>query len=387
MTKVKQKLPRANDSKQIEISNLKKEISQLNKEKDNLSKELKNLKEISAYSDNSPKINRSTVRNIFVFSSLVLLIVSFIVLVFAQEGVKWQTLLVSIAITIIALLCGITSRYNYFSKWWSDWSHGLSTEMIGALITSIIFGSIILSAQNEYTQQLILRERKTVLMRLMASNNNNIALQAVEELWVLGGRTDGTLQDAWLPFANLKGASLFMTDLQRADLSYAILEEADLNQAILSGAKLTHANLANSKLTGTHLDNADLSYADLSGANLSGAQLENADFSNAAANQNTILPDGTHCEEAPACLIKFTNSLAESELIPTITQSSIAPTSTPQNTKPVTTVTHSPSRPTRLPPVSTDIINPLDTPVEAPTEIPYPLDTTILAPFVTPPRP
>lgn len=127
------------------------------------------------------------------------------------------------------------------TAWWRDgefW-HGLSTEMAGAVITTILFTFIIgyveqQSARNDLRQQLI---------NEMASGDNSTALRAMVLLREEGWLTDGSLADA-----NLFGANLQNADLSGADLSGVDLRSADLSGASLRLANLDGADLRNAVL-------------------------------------------------------------------------------------------------------------------------------------------
>ncbi|MEM6281756.1 MAG: pentapeptide repeat-containing protein [Chloroflexota bacterium] len=136
----------------------------------------------------------------------------------------------------------------------SDFWHGLSTEMAGALITTIIFAGVVgsfewRSERNSYRNQLI---------NEVASGDNSSALRAVSLL-----RDEG-----WLTDGSLRGTNLFGADLRGANLHEADLTGADLRRATLDGADLQFANLTGVELEDASFVGANLRYATISGVNI-----------------------------------------------------------------------------------------------------------------------
>jgi len=121
----------------------------------------------------------------------------------------------------------------------------------------------------------------------LRSEDNWVALEAVEALRAGGWLDAGLLKGAELRGARLKGARLSLTSLEGADLSEADLEAADLSAVNFQEARLCRANLAKARLLWASLQSADLAEAtlreaDLTGANLRYARLQNADLSGAS---------------------------------------------------------------------------------------------------------
>jgi len=208
------------------------------------------------------------------------------------------------------------------SDWWEGWLQNFSTEVMGAIMTFILFEQIVGKGQEE-------KSEKGRLMRQMRSQVNVEVIRAVEEL-----RANGWLQNKELSHidlnkanlegvnfssvnlegANLRGANLKNANLQNAYLGAADLQNANLEAANLQGADLYNANLRgarfkNAKLAGvylwdTNLTDVDLSgldlqgsnmtFTNLQGTNLTGANLDNVNLRGAKLNQQTILPDGSY---------------------------------------------------------------------------------------------
>ena len=100
---------------------------------------------------------------------------------------------------------------------------------------SILFTVVILDRLDYYREA---RQVKEQLMRQMHSRYNHMALQAVEELRILGYLDDGSLIERNLRGSHLQSANLYRADLRAADLTNAILKEADLVEANLEGAQI-----------------------------------------------------------------------------------------------------------------------------------------------------
>jgi hypothetical protein len=93
----------------------------------------------------------------------------------------------------------------------------------------------------------LLRERRLIkeqLMRQLHSYYNPTALQAVEELRILGWLDDGSLRGLNLRGADLRTANLYQADLQGTDLINAKLQGVDFYEANLKDAKVTDEQLA-----------------------------------------------------------------------------------------------------------------------------------------------
>jgi hypothetical protein len=156
--------------------------------------------------------------------------------------------------------------------WQADWWQGFSTEMFGAIMTTIFLGLVVgLVQQNENVES-----QKQALILQMGSPDNSFAIEAVRILRSKGWVEDGTLHEAWLSEANLQDVSLEFANLQGADLSDANLEGAILVGANLEGAILHRANLQGADLTDANLYGADLEAADLQSADLTNASLQSA---------------------------------------------------------------------------------------------------------------
>lgn len=115
---------------------------------------------------------------------------------------------------------------------------------------------------------------KIELLDKLWSGDNELALQAVDELRVRGWLCNGSLTGIAICRATLQGADLRNANLSNVDLHQAQLEFSDLSMTNLRGAKLIRANLNKANLNQTDLTGADLYKANLSEArNLTDEQL------------------------------------------------------------------------------------------------------------------
>lgn len=137
---------------------------------------------------------------------------------------------------------------------------------------------------------------KQGLVRQMASNNHDLALQAVEELRSQNWLYDGTIQNVGLDMADLHSADLFMANLEDSRLIMTNLHDANLFMANLRNANLYQATLTNANLLEANLQNANLSLANLQGVNLTSAALQGADLR--FANLSEAILHGANLTEA-----------------------------------------------------------------------------------------
>ena len=197
----------------------------------------------------------------------------------------------------------------------SQFWEGISTEMMGAMVTTLFLGGFGVIFQQYQTIQNV----RADLIRQMGSIDNVRALDALNQL-----KKDGFLYvDTTLAGANFNNANLQNADFEDFPLHRVNLANADLRNVTLSG-NLVRVNLANANLSGASFQDSALHHINLAGANLSQANLqgislininlENAIFGNAdnraLLDENTRLPDGS--QYAPQAgigqLERFTNS-------------------------------------------------------------------------------
>lgn len=139
--------------------------------------------------------------------------------------------------------------------WWADWLGGISTELIGALVTTVLLSTLVEQAQ-----------LKDNLLAQLHSGIEENAIHALEELRVNGWLEDDTLRGASMLGVSWSNGDLHAADLREINLAFAHLENVDLQGAFLQRSTLRQAAL----------NGANLSEADLQDANLSEADMQNA---------------------------------------------------------------------------------------------------------------
>ncbi len=215
----------------------------------------------------------------------------------ANLSLEQVTLIVVGILFTISLITGLLSFWletDRTRQWWGDWFQGVSTEMVGAAMTTIFFTFIVGAVEQQQN-----------LQQLIENMGSDINIQALAAVDALGSERlqDGTLRGGVFAFANLDNAPLFKADLQDANFFSAILSdakllEANLQNANLQAADLTNADLDSALLINANLQNANLQAADLSNvlldsADLTSANLQDVHLENTRFTPETTLPDGT----------------------------------------------------------------------------------------------
>lgn len=195
---------------------------------------------------------------------------------------------------------GSGQRDAVANQWWNNFWQGISTELFGAVITTLGFGVILIVFQ----QYQVIEGEKASLILQMGSPSNQLAVEAFRVARLKDWLHDGTLEGADLRLANLENA-----DLQGANLKNSILWNAHLGGAFLEGATLDGVNLGNGFLSGANLTGASfegalmfevqLGYQLFNEVNFRGADLEGLliDLPLGFTPIDTILPDGTMWDE------------------------------------------------------------------------------------------
>lgn len=117
----------------------------------------------------------------------------------------------------------------------SDFLYNLAPEAVGIVFTVVVLNRLDQIRENRQTFERLVRE--------MHSRYNQFALQAIEELRVLGWLSDGRLRGYELKGSDWKGANLYQANLIECDLQRVNFENADLYQADLTDAKVSPAQL------------------------------------------------------------------------------------------------------------------------------------------------
>jgi len=194
-------------------------------------------------------------------------------------------------------------------EWGSGFWQNFSTEMIGALVTFILFDQILGARQRaevanreRNTRQV---EKATQLRQAMSREQRQPVLDEMIALDLFHGATfvninlDGAdleesnlencqLKNVILSSANLEGATLTGSNLEQVNLVNANLSSADVSQAILRNAKLTNANLYNASFASANLEEATLKGANLYSASLAGANMRQVDCTNAILTEANL---------------------------------------------------------------------------------------------------
>lgn len=173
--------------------------------------------------------------------------------------------------------------------WWAEFWQGISTEMVGAIMTTIIFGVALVFFQESQAEQ---RLREDLIFQ-MSSPTNSFAIQAVRRMDREGWLADGTLHGADLANGDLSAARLNGASMIGVNLTDTDLSDAFLTNTLLVGAVMEDVDLSNAFLLRADLDSVDLSDSNLRGTYFLAANLRNVDLTNTEFDENTTLPDGS----------------------------------------------------------------------------------------------
>lgn len=124
----------------------------------------------------------------------------------------------------------------------------LQAEHINAFINSLVpeavgifFTVIIIDRLDSIREEQVIKDQ---LVRRLQSRYNHTALQAIEEMRVLGYLEDGTLRKRNLRGSNWVDGNMYMADLRESDLGNANLSNADFVLANLDGVNVSDEQLA-----------------------------------------------------------------------------------------------------------------------------------------------
>jgi hypothetical protein len=205
-------------------------------------------------------------------------------------------------IFVMSLVESVQANGGYDLMWASGFWQNFSTEVMGAIVTFLLFEMVIAGRREQDARLEAQSEQLERLIRIMQSMEHLPATNAVEELrarnWLKDGSLAGRdfknahLKDLYLAQSNFEDCVMCNANLQDASLEGSHLEKADLSGANLQGANLANANLRGANLKESNLVDTTLTGADLRGANLSHAKL--GDYSTFESRFNNMrLPDGT----------------------------------------------------------------------------------------------
>lgn len=130
-------------------------------------------------------------------------------------------------------------------EWWASALQNFASEMLGAFLTFILIDLIIGGREKRESEaREETRRRLRQLIKRLRSPNNEITAIAADELRRQGWLDDGSLENAYLSYANLRGVNFSNTDLEGARLTKAKLHGTHLLNANLGGTTLTVSQLA-----------------------------------------------------------------------------------------------------------------------------------------------
>lgn len=148
---------------------------------------------------------------------------------YLQEN-EWVYLVVGIMIGLL-----IPALFSYLGTDPTGFLESLVPEAMG-----IGFTLLILDRLNERREN---RKEREQLIRQLHSYYNPVAMQALEELRVIGYLSDGTLHNQDFRGADWRDANLYQADLTGCDLRNTKMQKADLVEANLTNAQVTEDQL------------------------------------------------------------------------------------------------------------------------------------------------
>lgn len=205
----------------------------------------------------------------------------------------WKRIDALTAVAILLLVTGtIFSTLGYLQSYRTLDLRGLVENLFGSLgiefvsiaITVLVIDRLAFKRQKRRDELHL----KSELIAKASSGVRETAVAAIGELARRGWLYDGTLREADLIDANLKGTVLHSTFQGGAELEAAHLKDADLSDMRLNEVNLQQAELQRARLSGARLVNANLQGANLDFADLEGAYLFLADLEGAHLYQTNI---------------------------------------------------------------------------------------------------
>lgn len=201
------------------------------------------------------------------------------------QKLLFRVILIIVLATIIALvISGLTSD-EAPGSWVSGLMGNLGTELLGALVTYLIFERFVRGRERLEDEEKERQENTHRWIRDLRSRSNDLAIRASNELKAQGYHIGDTLV----------GINLKDSKLDNICFPKAVLNEVTFRGASLVGADLTEAELRNTDFSGANLEGTTLSRACLNGAILDGANLRGAILNGAdlthASMRGAVLTD------------------------------------------------------------------------------------------------
>lgn len=135
---------------------------------------------------------------------------------------------VIIILLVISLFSGLFSvSQQTDGLWLANYMQSLSTELLGAIFTFILFEIFIGRRRDSNVEKKRLMVEKRRLMVEMRSQNNDVANNAVRQMRSRGWLSDGSLKDCNLRNANLRHVNFAEADLRGVNFYNANIRRAN----------------------------------------------------------------------------------------------------------------------------------------------------------------
>ena len=135
-----------------------------------------------------------------------------------------------------------------------DFVKSVATNFIEAAITFWVLNQLLEKRRSEEQEDKHNEQVRKELITDLGSNDNQVSLNALNQLRDKGWLQDGSLRKAILISADMSNANLFGADLQGADLRGAKLHSAILRKVKLQGVNLKRAELYNAIIEDVEMD-------------------------------------------------------------------------------------------------------------------------------------
>jgi len=164
-----------------------------------------------------------------------------------------------------------------------------ATEIIGIILTVAFI--------DYYYRQREEKELKVKLIREMGSRDNADALKAVSELRAKGWLQDGSLNNLYIQYADLKNADLSLASLTNCNFDSVNFEGANLFYTNFSSSEIRNSDFKRAMIIGTIFRETKLLHTDFTGVsygrgNSLSEEATHSLFCNALALRRSIMPNG-----------------------------------------------------------------------------------------------
>ena len=204
---------------------------------------------------------------------------------------------------------------------------GVELEQLGLMLVNLSLTVLVVDFLSEQRNQY---SRRQEYIANMGSNNNDFAVQGIENLRAGGWLAQGAVRGAKYLGANWAGADLSGADLKNAELLDVDLTGASIDDVDLEGATLTNDQYRNvvlpriipntTKLQNVQAPWIDLTDRDLRAAQLTGAKLHGAKFDRSnlagASLKDTDLTDANLQHATSVEDADFSGAILDRTLLP-----------------------------------------------------------------------